>query len=175
MEKWKRIKDLEHEVSSNGRVRIGERIFKQFVSNAGYLRLGIKHVTYSVHRLVAEAFIPNPDNKRTVNHKNGNKLDNRVENLEWMTYSENKRHAYDSGLQKKPNHMRGRYGKLANNKVAVGQYDLNGKFITEFFSSTEAERKTGVSAKHIPSVCTGKRKTAGGYIWKHIKVDTNAD
>lgn len=88
--------------SKNGSIRIvPEKIIIQRLARGYYManlnKDGLQK-SIKVHRLVAEAFIPNPENKPSVNHKNGNKLDNNVYNLEWATYSENKRHAHDTGL-----------------------------------------------------------------------------
>lgn len=78
-----------------------ERLLNQYNRN-GYLCVGLQGPKYRyVHILVAEAFIPNPENKPTVNHKDGNKHNNRVDNLEWATYSENLKHALDNGLKNK--------------------------------------------------------------------------
>jgi hypothetical protein len=81
-----------------------ERTLTQRISNKGYLTVTLsrngKSNSKHVHRLLAQAFIPNPENKATVNHLNGDKLDNRLENLEWATYSENALHAYRNGLYK---------------------------------------------------------------------------
>lgn len=109
-----------------------------------------------VHRLVAEAFIPNLDNKPQVNHINGDKTDNRVENLEWCTNSENQIHAYRNGLEKP------RFQKKVN------QYDLDGNYIQTFEYIIEVTRKIGIDNSSISEVCKGKRKTAGGYIWKYV-------
>ena len=130
---WKPVKDYEelYQISNLGRIKslpkfhrtsknyssIGywtkEKILKTRINTHGYematLCKNYKIFNASVHRLIAIAFIPNPENKPIINHKNGNKIDNRVENLEWVTYSENNNHAYETGLH--DSKKNGRTGK----------------------------------------------------------------
>lgn len=112
MEEWRQIADTQYDVSNLGNVRpnnyLGHGKTKTIIpakDRKGYMRISLWHngkrKTYKVHRLVAEAFIPNPLGKAEVNHISGVKTDNRVENLEWVTPSENVKRAYDTGLKEK--------------------------------------------------------------------------
>lgn len=111
MEHWAEIIGWPYEVSDAGRVRRSQPgpatrpgfVLKPYATERGYLRIQLSRDNaprrFMVHRLVAEAFVPNPEGKRFVNHRNGDPTDNRAENLEWVTQRENQLHAYDRGLQ----------------------------------------------------------------------------
>lgn len=151
----------DYEVSNIGRVCSfkGEypKILKPGKDQDGYLQVilytGGKRVTKKVHRLVAEAFVPNLENKPQVNHIDEDKMNNVADNLEWVTPVENCNH----GTRNK--RMAEARGK------AVVQYTTDGVFMDLYSSLAEAERITGISQSHISEVCRGKRKTAGGYEW----------
>ena len=171
MEIWKDIKGYEglYEVSNKGRVKsfykdkIVGKILKPGNDKIGYLTVVLTNKysckTKRPHRLVTETFIPNPLNKRTVNHKNGIKTDNRVENLEWNTYKENIQHAVKIGLMTK-----------VHCEKPVNQIK-NGVVIATFKSLSEAHRKTGIEIPNISACCNNRphRKTAGGYKWEYNK------
>ena len=115
---WKEVKDFEgyYEVSNLGKVRrcFAEKALKEQISNRGYCRVclcrdNVKK-SISVHKIVANAFIENPENKKTVNHINFDKSNNHVSNLEWMTIKENINHARDNGVYKSSD-LRQRYVK----------------------------------------------------------------
>lgn len=125
---------------------------------------GIKK-DFRVSRIVAETFIPNPENKSDVNHKNGNKHDNRVSNLEWCTRGENIKHAYDTGL-KKPTVGNKNKGFSHQCNKAVVQMSLSGEYMGEYFSATFASKELGVSNLGISMCCHNINKSCGGYKWK---------
>lgn len=125
-----------------------------------------KHKQYQVHRLVAQAFIPNPNNYPVINHINSIRDDNRVENLEWCTYSHNNREAFRVGFN---------YKKMdGNNPCArkITQYDLSGKFVKTWESIATACRSLNIARTSITECLSGKRKTAYKSIWKYADEDT---
>lgn len=154
------VKSIERVKRNNAGIqRVDERLRVLTPDKDGYLRVCLSkdglHYLKSVHRLVAEAFIPNPFNLPVVNHKNENKHDNRVENLEWCTVQYNT--LYGTG----------RIKSAMKQGRSVEQLDLNGNVIEEFYSMGYAERATGIPQPNIHKVCIGARKTAGGYKWRH--------
>ena len=166
---WKDVEGYEglYQVSNLGRVRslYTNRQLKKISTSTGYHAVGLykdgRSKRCSVHRLVAQAFLPNPERKATVNHKNGDKHDNCADNLEWATHEENQRHAVQTGLWVNANHK--------NNKLSipVAQYDLDMNLIRIFPSINEA-RRCGFRADEICRCCKGINKTSGGYIWKYV-------
>lgn len=127
-----------------------------------------KHIHKQIHRLVAEAFLSNPENKPQVNHKNGIRDDNCVENLEFVTRSENIRHSFDV-LHRKPTWL-GKTGKEYPNSKIVLQIKDN-KVIAEFYGTKDAYRKTHISYGSISECCNGKRNHAGGFNWEYKQKD----
>ena len=119
-----------------------------------------KKKTIKVHRLVAEAFIPNLDNKQYINHKNAIRNDNTIQNLEWCTQKENILHAYKIGSRQ---------------TKRIQQYDLKNDLIRNWSSIKDASQKLKISNGHICSCCKGKRKSAGGFIWKYIAEQYHLD
>ena len=168
---WKEIKGFEgrYSVSTLGNIRNDKssRLLSPNIGNHGYRKCSWREngiVEYFlVHRVVAKTFIPNPDGKRTVNHIDGDKLNNRVENLEWATDSEQQLHALDIGLR--PPQLTGYDSKASK---TIYQFDLQGNFIKEYGSTRCAEKELN-KRLHISEVCNGKRKTSGGYIWSYSK------
>lgn len=159
-EQWKPVKGYEgiYEVSNMGRVRsldrkrifhdelrnMSGRILKENVLRQGYCQVALcvdrGRKDRKVHRLVAEAFIPNPDNKPEVNHKNGIKADNRAENLEWVTASENMKHAY-------------RVLKIPANKGSLGKPNWRRKLKKEQVEAIKADTRSQIQIARDYGVC----------------------
>lgn len=181
---WKRISDFpEYSVSSMGRIkypiRKGVAPYKERITFGGKSSDGYKTfkfinndntVCMAVHRIVAKEFINNPDGENIVNHKDGNKTNNCVTNLEWCSKSHNTKHAYDNGL--------------ISGKRKIYQLDVNNKLIKEWDSIQDAFTELKLGRTNINRVLSGKSKTAGGYYWcykeeydntvkQHTKYDTN--
>lgn len=143
---------------------------KGFPDKNGYasihLRANGKSKYFRRARLILSAFKPNPENKPQANHINGIRSDDRPENLEWATGSENVRHSFD--VLGKIAYNTGRTGIKANNGKIVYQYNDLNQCIDCFFSTRDAERKTGINHVGINYSCAGVRqKKAGGYYWKY--------
>lgn len=119
------------------------------------------------HRLVAIHFIKNPKNKPCVNHKNGIKADNRLENLEWTTYSENNLHSYRILSRAKPVGLIGRAGKLHPRAKNIFQFNFNGELIKKWECIKDAEIELGIGSSRICDTANGRSNHAGGYKWKY--------
>lgn len=188
-EEWRDIKDYEglYQVSNLGRVkrvfgftsngkRCNSKILKQTFykspNNSGYYRIGLcksaKRKMYSVHRLVAQAFIPNPDNLPQVNHKDENTKNNCVDNLEWCTCQ------YNTSYGSLPNRRAKNIYKNTNlqksvvaRKIPVLQFSIDGTFIKRYDSACDAGRILNINRSGIRQCAIGKLKTSGGYVWKY--------
>ena len=171
MERWVVAPDNpNYTVSDNGRVRrLGQDRDKSAFNKHGYLNLDLYHNGVRkhelVHRLVAKAFVPNPDNKPVVNHKDGNKLNNNADNLEWVTSLENNRHAWKNGLMRPSYSMRGRKNPNAGRKGKPIRIVETGEV---FKDSLECEKKIGGNNRHINDCLKGRQKTHRGYHFEYV-------
>ncbi len=170
---WKTIPvDNNYEASEDGQIResMNHKLISQWLDKDGYLLATLSGHLYRVHRLIALTFISNPNNLPVVNHKNFDKSDNHIANLEWVSYSENTKHSFTGKHRATTvNTWKERVQPLAAeaSKTKVAQYDLNNNLLNVFNSQREASEQTRICRSSITRCVTGHRKTAGGFKWKY--------
>ncbi len=157
---WKNITINEitynkYQVSSLGRFKNYKGIIMENYKphHSGYIYVRVNYTKYGLHQLVASTFIDNPEKKPIVNHIDGNKINNCISNLEWVTIPENNQHNHNVGL-------------IKTFKRKIGQYNLEGTLIKAYDSIVTAEKELGIQT--IKKVLYNKQNTAGGFIWKYL-------
>lgn len=183
---WKDIKNYEglYQISNLGNVRsldrkvnsiygyrnIKGKILKPLETNSGYYRVDLKKEQKNnyvlIHRLVAETFIPNPNNLPNINHKDNNPKNNSITNLEWCTQSYNIKYSYKYG-NSKPTRGCFKKGNKPHNLKSINQLTLDGKFIKNFSSIKEAALSTKILRTSINNCLRNFSKTAGGFKWEY--------
>ena len=168
-EHWKDVEGFEdlYSISDTGKVlsKRSGRIRKTSVNNSGHECIRIyknkKQYNFTIHRLVAMTFIPNPLSLKEINHIDENKLNNNVQNLEWCTRKYNQE--YSGNIKKFVNAGAAAVKRIRSKKVV--QYTLDGEFIKEWLSAREAEAALGIARTGIGKCCLGQYKQCGGYLW----------
>lgn len=171
---WKDIKGYEgcYQVSNTGKVRsLNYRQTKQMkelscrVNHKGYVDVHLskngKSKRIVVHRLVAQTFILNPKALPQINHIDGNKQNNNINNLEWCNNSENQKHAYEKGLKLK------KIGVNNPGHKKLNQYDLQGNYIKTWDYIKQAGDSLNIPNSNIVKCCKKTYKTAGGFVWRY--------
>lgn len=165
MEEWRDVVGYEgiYAVSSDGRIKnvVTDRILSPQSNGVGYLKVELwkyhKGKKYYIHRLVAEAFIPNPHGKEEVNHIDSNPNNNAISNLEWVSSSENTKHAV----------YKGKLSAWGNKAKPIEAREIDTGRIIRFATISEAERAIG--SKHITNVLKGKRHQCKGYEFRYLE------
>lgn len=144
-----------------------KKFLKPIKKNNGYFAVNLyddngKRKMFFIHRLIATAFLENPNNYSEVNHKDENKFNNKIDNLEWCDRKYNENYG-----KKKEKELKTKTRKLCcNGRKKIGQYDKNNNLIKIYESISEASKLNNISVGNISSALHGKRKHASGYIWR---------
>lgn len=143
-----------------------EKILKLNYDKMGYIIVRLskngKLHTKTIHRLVAETFIDNPNNYKIINHIDCNKTNNNVNNLEWCTQKHNVRESFRNGLQIAPK------GKESTSSKRVEQYNLKGNLIKIWDCTMDIQRELGIANQYISACCLGKFRRSHGYLWRYV-------
>lgn len=165
---WGNVRSLDVYLPSKGgsvALRRG-RLLKQHFDKDGYCRVGVhkngKGSTVAVHRLVAEAFVPNLDNLPIIDHIDGHRDNNMADNLRWFTVSLN--NSTEQARKRKSIAA----SRRNDNKVKIRQYSLGGEPLRDFNSSMDMERELGFDRSSVIRVCQGKQHTSYGYKWEYL-------
>lgn len=155
--------------SEDGHIYRNEKRLKPINNGKGYLCVVLcidgKTKREYIHRLICQTYKENTYKKKEVNHLDGDKSNNHINNLEWSTRSENQKHRYDVLGHRGAN--LGKVGKLNGQSKSISKYSKEGSFICSYESVLSAERETGICESTIRSVAYGIAKSAGGYLWKY--------
>lgn len=161
--------DGDYQISNFGRVKskkgYNEKILTNGIDGRGYsfvvlCKNGITKM-YRIHRLVGIYFIPNPHNYPCINHKDENKINNHISNLEWCTYK------YNANYGTKISRIKKSLKESTKNKKQVVQYDIQGNIVNKYNGIREAGRITNILSSSISSCCKGKLLTVHGYVWRY--------
>lgn len=188
---WKDIKGYEglYQISNLGNVKkiknkkyninkkeVEEKEINKYIS-IGKHKLGYKNVKLTdkngirknlfLHRIIAEAFIENPNNFNIINHKDGDKSNNDINNLEWTSQKDNVNHAWKNGLCENVRKVCAINGRKKSKKII--QKNKNGEVIKVWNSTMDIERELGILHNNITSCCKHYNRTAGGFIWEYYK------
>lgn len=185
-EVWKSLDFMgypDYEISTLGRVKSlnyrhtgKEKILKYGKGSKGYLFVNLykdgKRKLFRVHKLVSLAFIPNPLNLPQINHKDENKENNKVENLEWCTVIQNlnygtRNERVSKSNKGKPKSEEHKQNLRKANSKPILQFSLSGEFIREWDSATSASKELNIYQSNITNCCKSKLKTCGGFLWKY--------
>lgn len=170
-EAWKPINGFpKYQVSNQGRIKNIEsgRIFTGTKDAFGYIHVRLinpqgKYTLRKIHRLVAEAFLPNPEHKPIIDHLDGNKTNNTLENLRWVTYSEN------TVAYNKKREEANPENKQNQKSRKIAQYTLDGKLVATFNKMSEITKATGISKYGVYCTCYGKLRSNGGFMWRFFE------
>lgn len=161
-----KIVEYNHNKGVNAKIKYDERILKQTVHGTGYLVVTLtdedgNRKVYRSHRIIADEFIPKIESKKTVNHINGIKTDNRIKNLEWADLFDQMQHAYRIGL------VTIKDGETHAQSKSVYHYNLKGELLAIYGSCGEAHRKTQLSRSHINKCCNGQHEFYGDNVFSY--------